>query len=192
MLDLFFFKKSKYSFEDQKSYESVIILLYRHWFTLFVQMVLFAMLGLLPFVLALFFGPTLVQYGLASLFRFVIAIYFLVWWAGLFYRITMYLLDVWIVTDHRILDSEQHGFFDRTVAELNLAKIQDISVEVNGPIATFLDFGSLEIQTAGAEKKFIFKQIPHPRLVKDMIMEAHNEYMRIHKNGIEVHEQAGV
>lgn len=104
----------------------------------------------------------------------------------------MYLLDIWIVTDHRIIDSEQHGFFKRTVAELSLSKIQDISVEISGLIPTFLDYGNLEIQTAGTENKFMFKQIPHPNEVKDIIMNLHNEFLRIHKDGIEVHEGGGV
>ena len=38
-----------------------------------------------------------------------VSIFYLFWWYGVFYAITMYLLFL-IVTDHRIIDSEQHGF----------------------------------------------------------------------------------
>ncbi len=110
----------------------------------------------------------------------------------MFYSITMYLLDTWIITNHRVIDSEQHGFFDRTVSELSLLKIQDVSTEINGPIATWLKFGNLEIQTAGAREKFLFKQIPNPLLIKDQLMKAHNDFVAEHPEGIEIHEEQGL
>jgi membrane protein YdbS with pleckstrin-like domain len=82
----------------------------------------------------------------------------------------MHLLDVWIVTDRRIVDSTQKGFFDRTVSELRISRVQNISVKIVGPIETFLHFGDLEIQTAGSSDMFNFSQIPHPERVKDEIM----------------------
>ncbi|KKQ77632.1 MAG: hypothetical protein UT00_C0008G0004 [Parcubacteria group bacterium GW2011_GWA1_38_7] len=82
----------------------------------------------------------------------------------------MYTLDVWIVTNRRIIDSAQHGFFNRTISELHLTRIQDISVETRGFVQTILHFGDLQVQTAGTEEKFKFHQIPHPEKVKDEIM----------------------
>lgn len=82
----------------------------------------------------------------------------------------MYMLDVWIVTDRRIIDSTQHGFFNRTVSELHLTRVQDISVHTVGVIPTLLHFGDLQVQTAGTEEKFNFLQIPNPLAVKDAIM----------------------
>lgn len=179
---------SLYTFEGKKPYEKVLILLYRHWFVLASKAVVFALMAFLPPVFYLVSGSYIVQWGLFEIFLFVASLYYLFWWYSLFYATTMYLLDTWVVSDHRIIDSEQKGFFVRRVSELNLAKIQDISVIVKGTIATFLDFGNLEIQTAGTEAKFIFKQIPHPKRVKDLIMQAHNEYVSTHREGIEVHE----
>ena len=139
-------------------------------------------IGLLPIGLVFLPSPFTDYYLLIA------AIFYLSWWFGVFYAVTMYLLDIWMVTDHRVIDSEQHGFFRRTVAELHLSKIQDISVEIRGIIPTFLDYGDLEIQTAGTSEKFFFKQIPHPNEVKDIIMEAHNQFIRVHPDDVEVHE----
>jgi len=86
----------------------------------------------------------------------------------------MYTLDVWIVTDRRIIDSTQHGFFNRVVSELHLSRIQDISVSTRGVIQTFLKFGDLQVQTAGTDEKFKFQQIPHPEKVKDVIRKISN------------------
>src|SRR3989338_2822239 len=164
-----FLTDTSYTFEDKKSYENVILLLRRHWFTLFLKFLGYLLLGLLPLI-AYIGIRFMTSSSLGGLLGLIAVIYYLIWWYGLFYVITMYLLDVWIVSDHRVIDSEQHGFFKRTTAEIHLAKIQDISVAVAGVIPTFLDFGSLEVQSAGAAEKFFFKQIPHPNTVRDTIM----------------------
>jgi len=177
------------TFEGKKSYEQVKLLLYRHWFILLEKVFAFIFLAILPLILYVFGGEYIARSELTSLFWFVIVLYYLLWWYGLFYAITMYLLDTWVVTDHRILDSEQHGFFSRIVSEVNLAKIQDISVRIRGPVSTFLNFGDISIQTAGTKERFTFKQVPDPRLIKDTIMAEHNAYLAAHKNGREVHEE---
>ncbi|MEK7583136.1 MAG: PH domain-containing protein [Patescibacteria group bacterium] len=183
-----FLTQTEYTFEGKKSYESVLLLLHRHWFVLFVQIVGFALMALIPLILSILIGYVRVSLPFAEYYSLLTAIFYLFWWYGLFYTITMYLLDVWIVTDHRVIDSEQHGFFRRTVAELHLSKIQDISVDITGVIPTFLDYGNLEVQTAGTSEKFFFKQIPHPNQVKDIIMEAHNQFIKAHPNDVEIHE----
>ena len=41
---------------------------------------------------------------------------------------------------------------------------------MTGIFGTFFDFGIVEIQTAGAERNFIFRGIPHPRQIARQIM----------------------
>ncbi|WKZ26992.1 MAG: PH domain-containing protein [Candidatus Paceibacterota bacterium] len=178
---------SENSFEGQKSYEVTKIVLRRHPFVLLVRFVGMAFLALAPPFLWALLGDLLTTLGLRSVAIAAGALYALVWWYGLFYRITMYLLDVWIVTDHRVIDSQQFGLFRRTHAELNLGKIQDISVSVKGGMPTLLDYGDVEIQTAAADKKFLFEQVPHPHHVKDLIMKAHTRYVADHPHGKETH-----
>ena len=186
------FTKTHNTFEGQRPYEQVIVLLNRHWFVLAVKLVGYLLIALIPIVvdsgLLNFAGFV----GFQGLYLVLTAGFYLIWWYSLFYTITMYLLDTWIITNHRVIDSEQHGFFNRTVAELSLAKIQDVSTKVDGLLATWLKFGDLDIQTAGTSPKFSFKQIPNPLLVKDQLMRAHNEYIAEHPEGIEIHEQQGL
>lgn len=186
-----FLTQTEYTFEGKKSYETVLLLLHRHWFVMAIKLVMFGFMALIPVALRIAIGYIQIDLPFSNYYLFIAAIFYLFWWYGLFYAITMYLLDTWIVTDHRIIDSEQHGFFNRSVAELSLAKIQDISVNIRGVIPTFLDFGDLEVQTAAAAEKFFFKQIAHPNEVRDMIMEAHNQFIRIHPNDVETHETPG-
>ncbi len=186
------FTQTNYTFEGQRPYEHVVVFLYRHWFVLVLPLVGFFLMALVPIAVYLFLiNFTSFEY-FQGLYLVLVVGFYLLWWYSLFYMITMYLLDTWIITNHRVVDSEQHGFFNRTVAELGLAKIQDVSTKIDGPIATWLKFGDLDIQTAGASPKFSFKQIPDPVGVKDQLMRAHNQYIAEHPEGIEVHEGQGV
>jgi len=164
------FTKSTNSFDGEENGERVILLLRRHPFFIIIQLIFLAFLFLIPAIAGAVFLPFLSAHNILSLFLFVFSIWCLFIWSTAFYTLTMYTLDVWIVTDRRIIDSAQHGFFSRTISELHMSRIQDISVQTRGVIQTFLKFGDLHVQTAGTEERFNFSQVPHPEKVKDEIM----------------------
>jgi len=176
-------------FQTNKN-EEVKLMIRRHWANLLGLISFVLIMSILPIIFYFILSPyihlsdgffNVFVIGLGMYYMFIATLFFIGW--------LDYYLDVWIITNHRVIDSEQHGFFKRSVAELHLSKIQDISIIVSGPIATFLDYGDLEIQTAGTEPKFIFKQIPHPVQVKDQIMRAHNQFVTTHPNDVEIHEE---
>lgn len=172
MTDLFsFLVNTNYSFEGKKEGEEVIIFLHRHWITLFGSVFIILVGSLLPFLAILLFGKFLVSSGFMPLFATIWAFYYLVLWYAFFYSLTMYTLDSWIVTNMRIINSVQTGFFNRQISELALDKIQDVSFHTKGAIGTFINYGDIKVQTAGTEKHFIFEQIGKPQEVKDQIME---------------------
>ncbi len=82
----------------------------------------------------------------------------------------LYILTVAVVTNKRIIRIDQKAFFIYERNEMELDKIQDISVNIQGIFATFLDFGDLQVQTAGTIVKFTFPQLPNPQKIKDIIM----------------------
>ena len=67
-----------------------------------------------------------------------------------------YYLDVWLVTNERIIAMEQKGLFNRVVSELRLNRIQDVSSEVRGFLATIFKYGRIRIQTASEIDRFEF------------------------------------
>lgn len=54
-------------------------------------------------------------------------------------------------------------------------KIQDITVKIEDPLATFLNFGKIEIQTAGTNVRLVFDYLPSPEEIKEEILKAKNE-----------------
>ncbi len=96
-------------------------------------------------------------------------IFFIIW--------TNYYLDVLIVTNKRIIDIEQKGFFSREVSTVRVENIEDITVSVSGILATFIDYGTLRIQTAAEAREFIIRDVPGPNKVKSTIYSLHHKEM---------------
>lgn len=77
--------------------------------------------------------------------------------------------DDYIVTDRRVIHIERVLFFFEERHEAPLEKIQNINKITAGPIARWLDFHDLVIQTAGREGSIVFKSIPRAQMVCDLI-----------------------
>jgi hypothetical protein len=86
--------------------------------------------------------------------------------------------DLYIVTDRRIVDIDQNRLFSRKVAELLLDDIEDVDSNVSGIFATFFDFGTVTIQTAGTKPNFVFEDITHPKEVAAMILDLSDQGSR--------------
>ena len=164
------FKKSTRSFEGQEKDEKVILLLRRHPFVVTLPLSFYALAGLVPVVILLVFYSLIVSSPFFISFLFLSSIYYLALWLLAFRALTMYTLNTVIVTDKRIIDRDQNGFFDRDVSELHLYRVQDITIHTRGIIKTVLGFGDIIVQTAASEKRFIFPEIAKPEKVKDTIM----------------------
>ncbi len=151
----------------------------------FLRFILLLVLGFVIYTYSTQYLGVSLPLGLAP---FLLVIYLAVMWELLFIGLVDYFLDTWIITDHRVVDISQCGFFKRNISELRYPKIEDVTVEVKGFIATMFDFGNVMIQTAAEIDEFKFKQVPHPNQVKDKIYEIYDQYAKEHVGGEEIHE----
>ena len=174
------FKESRNSFEGQQEGARVILTLRRHIFVILLPLSLILVAACMPIFVWVEFSGLLNARGLEAPFWFVTSLWYLICWLGAFYLLTMYLLNTVIITGERLIDNEQEGFFNRKISELHTHRVQDVSVHTLGIIKTLLHFGDIEVQTAAAEKQFIFRNIPDPEKVKDVIMHTvSSEQMRV-------------
>lgn len=164
------FRQSKYTFEGKRGEEEVEIFLYSHWLIPLLKSIFYILVGIIPLIPLAFFAREIYDLNFIGITLIGLVAFYMTIWSMFFYEMMIYLLDTWIVTNDRILDIECRGFFIRTVSELDLARVQDISVKTTGFIQTIFDFGDIEIQSAGAVNKFRFRQVAHPQMVKDRIM----------------------
>jgi uncharacterized membrane protein YdbT with pleckstrin-like domain len=170
---------TRYHFNGQNPDEKILRVLHRHWFDIASQF--FAILGMLllffgSYYLTAYLYPNLRDPILQNLFSFLRNLFFIVIWIVFFIIWIDYYFDIWIVTDKRIVNIEQKGLFAREVSELQLEKIQDVTIDVRGVIPTFLNYGDIQVQTAGKEEKFLFHNIPDPYAMKDTIMNLQKKF----------------
>lgn len=102
-------------------------------------------------------------------------LWLLITWVSLFYFWTDYYLDILIISNKRIIDIEQQGMFYREISSFPLENIQDITIDIPGIVATFLDFGNVKLQTASEKSNFIIPNAAHPEIVKQTIQDAHDK-----------------
>jgi hypothetical protein len=164
------FSDSAGSFEGQEEGEKIILLLRHHPFNIFSKIVVFAFLCFVPIVLGSIFFEYLNVHNLVAVFVTISSLWYMALWILIFYALTMYSLNILIVTDRRIIENEQRSLFDRKIAGIHIARVQDVSVHTQGVIETFLSFGNIVIQSAGSEKHFSFANIANPEKVKNIIM----------------------
>ncbi|MBI2120418.1 MAG: PH domain-containing protein [Parcubacteria group bacterium] len=162
--------------------EKIIVSARRHWFVLFLRL-----LPLIPFIfvpLLLFTVLMVIPIAPDALIEiggngvafavFLLFSWFLFVWIGAFVVWTDYYLDVLIVTDKRIINTEQKALFSREIASLRLDKIQDITIDISGILATFMSFGNIRIQTAGEQEEFAIHFVKNPEALKQAILKEHN------------------
>lgn len=168
--------------------EEVLKVVRKHWFIIAAELFGTFLMLLLPFfilfVAALF--PTSLSYFDISLGDYTKIITFgVAAWSILtimtgFATWTHYYLDLWIITDRRIILVDQIHFFNRNVSIFRLERMQDIEFKITGIIPTLLNFGTLKAQTAGAhESNFASNGLPDPRGLQAVIQKAMDNRLRV-------------
>lgn len=86
------------------------------------------------------------------------------------YHFIMWYFTVYIVTDQRIRQITQKGFFGKDVIELRLSKIQNISYNVPGFSGEIFGFGTVVIQTFVGD--LIINKVEHPDRIYNKLQDA--------------------
>jgi len=165
--------------------EQILYVARKHWFIFCTETVFPLLLAALPlgtlFIPADTLGEMLAvllprAINVSALFLFLWSLWLLALWMLFALLWTNYYLDVWIITDHRIIDVEQLGLFNRHLSSFRFNQIQDVTVKVSGLLATLIGFGTVEIHTAGNDS-FKFAGVANPNFLKERIMSEHH---RVH------------
>lgn len=142
-----------------KNDEIILLITRQHWIRL-----------LLPFFIWLLAAVLLIVF--ASTTGLIIAL------VAALYPIIEYLNwknNLWCVTNVRVVD--ESGFFNRYSKESPLDKINNVEYDQNiwGRI---FGFGNVDIQTAAELGESTYELIQHPKLLKDTITHAQEEYKK--------------
>ncbi len=163
----------KRDFKDQFEDEEVLFLFRKHPIVMRKGLII-SMFAILAGTLPALIKPELSYFygGLAAGFVLAILLFIPSW--------IIYWYSVFIVTDQRFIQITQKGFFNKSVVDIGLSKIQSTNYEIKGVQATLLGFGTIMIQTYMGD--LVVHEIHHPAEVIRKISEI------LRSQGIEAEE----
>jgi membrane protein YdbS with pleckstrin-like domain len=160
--------------------ENLILTLRRHSVWLVIKLISFAILLIGPafiFGFLEYFKEPLSRLFiminvsmLEEVYLFVLSVFYVFVWLYFFVDFLNYWLDVWIVTDRRVVIINQQGLFRRNISEIPISKIQDISFSIHGFLETTLNYGTVSIRTASEQASFKLEEIAHPEKIKQDLL----------------------
>lgn len=91
-----------------------------------------------------------------------------------FYHWMSWYFSIFIVTDQRIRQVIQKGFFNRSVIDLGISKIQNISYNIPGFTAAVFGFGTLVVQTYVGD--LYLERVHHPAKIYNDLSQVIKQY----------------
>lgn len=140
-------------FEGQYDDEEVLLVFRRHPIAMrkgFYVVLILTTLG----ALAVLIAPLSAQSYWVALGGFILGL------LGFFYHWIGWYFSAFVVTNLRFRQVIQRGFFSKSVVDVGLNKIQNISYNVDGFTASALGFGTLVVQTYVGD--LVLDKVPHP------------------------------
>lgn len=139
----------------------------------------------LPFLLAFVWalGPFFFLFPLLGLGIFGLVFFILLLISGLWYAVKRWRIwqrSMLLVTDMRVIDVDQTGFFSSERAEVTYDKIKDVSVLKQNIVQRLFSIGTVRIRTSKALAYDLqMAGVKYPEDVVDLILEV--QYMLEHR-----------
>lgn len=151
---------AKLVFDGQRDGEEVKFVFRRHFLTAkkgFFFMVIMMAVGALPMF---------IWKDNINMFWFFVGMV-IIGALGFLYSYMLWYFSLYIVTDQRIRQISQKGFFKKTVVDLGLDRIQSISYGVPGIIAGIFGYGTILIQTGVGD--LVISQVAKPSAIYERL-----------------------
>lgn len=156
-------KSEQRDFDGQREGEELLFVFRRHLIAMRKGFYLF----LIPFAISslpVFIWSSTLEVYWIPLGGFVLGLVLFL------YHYLMWYYTVYIVTDQRLRQVTQKGFFGKDVVELGLSKIQNISYNIPGFSGEVLGFGTIVIQTYVGD--LVISKVEHPEEIYNKLQNA--------------------
>lgn len=172
--------------------EKIVFYLRQHPLMFIKTIIFYGLMMVWPvaaYILTLKYWPSLIDLlingGLLEILtKLAISLYYLAIWIFFWNAWVDYYMDVWLVTTDRLISYEQNGLFNRTVAELRLSRVQDVTSKVRGFWGTIFHYGDVTVETAGEYVNFELKNISKPYEVAEKILRQADDWRHHHHNEV--------
>lgn len=176
LLSAFMPKPVSVSFDNQDKSENIVLVLRSHPLTLFKSLLITILMIFMPAFLNMvgMFSFLPANYQIAALI-----LWYLVTFGFIFEVFLIWFFSVYIITDERIIDVDFLSLIYKDISSAKIDKIEDVTTVTGGALQSVFDYGTVNIQTAGAKTEIEFENIPHPsrvtKLLNELILEEERE-----------------
>lgn len=146
-----------------KAGEEVVSVVRHYALTLWLKILGAFLLLVLPFFLIF----PLFKWGYWGVGLFLILILLGIVYGAKIFAVWYY--NAFIITNKKIVDIDQRGFFERVVSEAAYEEIQDVSYRRKGIWQTIFRYGDVRVKLAGAEDGFEIRNVRAPAQVEQLI-----------------------
>lgn len=153
----------EFSFHGQRAGEKVTSVIKNHPIILFLP-------GLKT-ILVLLLGISAMLFWSSSYSGLFLLICTVISFAIFFRAFYDYNQSMLVITNQRVINVGQNGFWKRKITETDFEKIQDVASETSGIWRTMFKYGNLIIRTAGASQgtEIVVENIANPYEVQQEI-----------------------
>lgn len=94
----------------------------------------------------------------------------------------LYNSNVIILTNEKLAQVLYKSLFNRKISQLSIGDVQDVTVEQNGVLARYFNYGTLVIETAGEQQNYTFTYAIDPYESAKKIVGAHEINLKEYGN----------
>ncbi|HEX5797983.1 MAG TPA: PH domain-containing protein [Candidatus Saccharimonadales bacterium] len=153
--------QNKKEFDDQMEGEETLLVFRKHPIVMrkgFILSLFALVLGVIPSLIRPEYSYLYGGLAVGALLGLII---FIPSWISWYF-------SAYIVTDQRLLQIKQKGFWTRSVVDMNLNQIQMVNYEVAGMQETMLGFGTIMMQTFVGD--LVVHDVHHPEEIQKKIL----------------------
>lgn len=157
--------------------ENIVMVVRKHWFVMLATIIGILLMAVIPLIIYMILNSSLLPINIPDFNQsfkiwmgFLYSLWLLILWVVFFVDWTDYYLDMLLITDKRVMNVNQNGFFRREVISFRYEQIQDITVETKGVLQTFFKYGLIQVQTAGEKRCIIIKHASNPEEARSEIL----------------------
>ena len=166
---------------DLKDWEEIKLVLKRHWITLVYTFGHFLFL-VISVVVILAFKSSMFSIISDSLLNILLIVYISIFLLIIYIWWMKYELDLFIITNKRVVWIEQKSFMDRNISECSLEDVQEVNARTTWIFANLLDYWVVTIHTASEKSEFEMDFLPDPFENQRKMTNVINEFKMNHKN----------
>jgi len=159
--------------------DKVVLFVRKHWVKYLVVSIISVLLFSIPLIaiIVFFSNKSEIDSMSVEIITVSIGIYLLIVMALILQAFVDFYLDMFVITEDRIIFVRQNGFFNQQIDESHIAEISEVGVDIKGFINSVVGCGDVIVHMGNDEAILTIDDIQHPEKVAREITRLHKEFV---------------